>query len=147
MLQDTVSECKMRVAGICEKLLIHQDKRTYLYQLYDSQLSKLKSTKDINSFNSSIKTINNEYKTETNIITELIQKLKPNATDVYDKLQEIQKLDKNLKDLYTHHQSLYVDKLITGKIGRSAFVDAENNFYKKRNDILDSINNIYKSLE
>ncbi|GLV43157.1 uncharacterized protein CBL_14164 [Carabus blaptoides fortunei] len=145
--KDTVSECKMRVAGICEKLLIHQDKRTYLYQLYDSQLSKLKSTKEINSFNSSIKTINNEYKTETNTITELIQKLKPNAIDVYDKLQEIQKLDKNLKDLYSHHQSLYVDKLIPGKIGRSAFVDAENNFYKKRNDILDSINTIYKSLE
>lgn len=145
--KDAASECRMRVAGLCEKVMIHQDKRSYLYQLYDSQLAKLKSTKDVNCFNASMKTINNEYKTETNVIAELCQKLKPNATDVYDKLQDIQKLDKNLKELYAHHQSLYVDKLIPGKIGRSAFVDAENNFYKKKNDLVDNINNLYKSLE
>lgn len=145
--KDAANECRMKVAGLCEKIMIHQDKRSYLYQLYDSQLAKLKSTKDLNAFNSSIKSINNEYKTETNMVTELSQKLKPNALDVYDKLQELQKLDKSLKELYGHHQSLYVDKLIPGKIGRSAFVDAENNFYKKRNDLLDNISNLYKSLQ
>lgn len=145
--KDAANECRMKVAGLCEKIMIHQDKRSYLYQLYDSQLAKLKSTKDLNAFNSSIKSINNEYKTETNMVTELSQKLKPNALDVFDKLQELQKLDKSLKELYAHHQSLYVDKLIPGKIGRSAFVDAENNFYKKRNDLLDNISNLYKSLQ
>lgn len=145
--KDTVTECRMRVAGLCEKIMVHQDKRSYLYKLYDSQLAKLKSTKDVNSFNASMKSINNEYKTETNIITEYCQKLKPNAPDIYDKLQDLQKFDKHLKELYALHQSLYVDKLITGKIGRSAFVDAENNFYKKRNDLLDNIHNLYKSLE
>jgi hypothetical protein len=40
----------MRVAGYCEKLLAHQDKRASTYTLYNELLAKLKSTKDINAF-------------------------------------------------------------------------------------------------
>jgi hypothetical protein len=52
-----------------------------------------------------------------------------------------------LKDLYTHHQSLYVDKLIPGKIARQAFVDAENQFNKKKEEFVEKINTLVKSLQ
>ena len=40
----------MRVAGYCEKILTHQDKRASTYTSYNELLAKLKSTKDINTF-------------------------------------------------------------------------------------------------
>jgi len=40
----------MRVAGYCEKILTHQDKRASTYTSYSELLAKLKSTKDINTF-------------------------------------------------------------------------------------------------
>lgn len=40
----------MRVAGYCEKILTHQDKRASTYTSYNELLAKLKTTKDINTF-------------------------------------------------------------------------------------------------
>jgi hypothetical protein len=40
----------MRVAGYCEKVLTHQDKRASTYTSYNELLAKLKSTKDANTF-------------------------------------------------------------------------------------------------
>jgi hypothetical protein len=48
--QDEAGESRMRVAGYCEKVLAHQDKRALTYTYYNEQLAKLKSSKDINSF-------------------------------------------------------------------------------------------------
>jgi hypothetical protein len=48
--QDEVGESRMRVAGFCEKVLAHQDKRAITYTSYGEQLAKLKISKDINAF-------------------------------------------------------------------------------------------------
>lgn len=40
----------MRVAGYCEKVLAHQDKRANTYTSYNDLLVKLKLNKDINTF-------------------------------------------------------------------------------------------------
>ena len=40
----------MRVAGYCEKILTHQDKRASTYTSYNELLAKLKSNKDVNTF-------------------------------------------------------------------------------------------------
>jgi hypothetical protein len=52
-----------------------------------------------------------------------------------------------LKDLYTQHQSLYVDKLVPGKIARQAFVDVENQLNKKKEECVEKINTLVKSLQ
>lgn len=48
--QDEAGESRMRVAGYCEKVLTHQDKRASTYTSYNELLAKLKSTKDVNTF-------------------------------------------------------------------------------------------------
>lgn len=48
--QDEAGESRMRVAGYCEKILAHQDKRAITYTSYSEQLAKLKLSKDINAF-------------------------------------------------------------------------------------------------
>lgn len=144
--KDEVSESKMRASGLLDKLLLRQDNRTSTYLEMENQLSKLKTSKDTNAYFNVIKNVNNEHKNETAKIGELLQKVKSDAPEIAEKVTELQKLDKNLKDIYTQKQSLYVDKLVTGKIGRAQFVELENALNKKRDDLQDKINSILKTL-
>ncbi|XP_043476633.1 dolichyl-diphosphooligosaccharide--protein glycosyltransferase subunit 1 [Leptopilina heterotoma] len=145
--KDEASESKLRVAGQCEKILASQDKRVTSYNDLDEQLAYLKTSKDSNAFLSVARNINQDYKNATNFITELAQKLKGESGDVYERVQELQKHDRTLKELYNQQQSLYVDKLVTGKIGRQQFIDAEAVLTKKKEECVEKINAIIKSLQ
>ena len=145
--KDEVSESKLRIAGQCEKILAAQDRRVTSYNELDDQLAYLKANKDANAFLSVVKGINQEYKNATSSITEIIQRLKGESIDVYDRVQELQKYDRNLKELYNQQQALYVDKLVPGKIGRQQFVEAEAAITKKKEDCVEKINSIIKSLQ
>lgn len=144
--KDEASESKLRIAGQCEKILAAQDKRVNSYNNLDDQLNNLKVNKDTAAFLSAAKSINQEYKSASAQIAELAQKVKGEPGDVYERVQELQKVDKALKELYNQQQSLYVDKLVPGKIGRQMFVDAEMAIAKKKEECVDKINGIIKSL-
>ncbi|XP_073987728.1 dolichyl-diphosphooligosaccharide--protein glycosyltransferase subunit 1 [Rhodnius prolixus] len=144
--KDEAGESKLRISGIVDKILQHLDRRASTYSQMDEQFTKVKSTKDVNSFNSLYKTINQEYKAETSCIAELLLKLKTEAPEVSEKISELQRLDKTLKDIYLQKQSLYIDKLIPGKIGRGAFLDSEAALNKKKEETIDKINIIIKNL-
>lgn len=145
--KDEVSESKLRIAGQCEKILAAQDRRVTSYNELDDQLAYLKTNKDANVFLSIVKGINQEYKGATNAITEIVQRLKGESGDVYDRVQELQKYDRTLKELYNQQQALYVDKLVPGKIGRQQFVEAEAAIAKKKEECVEKINLIVKSLQ
>ena len=145
--KDEVSESKLRIAGQCEKILAAQDRRVTSYNELDDQLAYLKTNKDANAFLSVVKGINQEYKGATNAITEIVQRLKGESGDVYDRVQELQKYDRTLKELYNQQQALYVDKLVPGKIGRQQFVEAEAAIAKKKEECVEKINLIVKSLQ
>lgn len=144
--KDETSESRMKVSGLCDKILMHQDKRTSTFNSLDDQLAKLKINKDVMSFTAAVKYINQEYKLETAHISELLAKLKPEAPEVAEKVSELQKFDKQLKEVYGQQQTLYTEKLIPGKIGRAAFIEAENTLNKKKEEFVEKINNIIKSL-
>ncbi|KAK0095636.1 hypothetical protein PV326_007784 [Microctonus aethiopoides] len=145
--KDEASESKLRIAGQCEKILAAQNKRVTSYINLDDQFGYLKASKDTNAFLSALKNINLEYKNASNTISELAQKLKGESSDVYDRVQDLQKYDKILKEYYNQQQTLYVDKLVTGKIGRQQFVEAEAAITKKKEECVEKINAILKSLQ
>ncbi|KZC13648.1 PREDICTED: dolichyl-diphosphooligosaccharide--protein glycosyltransferase subunit 1 [Dufourea novaeangliae] len=145
--KDEISESKLRIAGQCEKILSAQDRRVTSYNDLDDQLAYLKTNKDANAFLVVVKGINQEYKSATNAITEIAQRLKGESGDVYDRVQELQKHDRTLKELYNQQQALYVDKLVPGKIGRQQFVEAEAIIAKKKEECIEKINSIVKTLQ
>ncbi|XP_014247750.1 dolichyl-diphosphooligosaccharide--protein glycosyltransferase subunit 1 [Cimex lectularius] len=144
--KDEAGESRLRVSGILDKLLQHFDKRATTYSQLDDQFAKVKTSKDVTSYNNASKTINQEYKIETNHIMELMAKLKPDAPEVCEKISEIQKLDRNLKEIYNQKQALYVDKLIPGKVGRGAFIETETTINKKKDETVEKINALIKNL-
>lgn len=145
--KDEASESKLRIAGQCEKILAAQDRRVTSYNELDDQLAYLKANKDTNAFLTAAKGINQEYKAATAALNEIAQKLKSESGDVYERVQELQKCDRLLKELYNQQQALYVDKLAPGKIGRQQFVEAESAIAKKKEECVEKINAIVKSLQ
>lgn len=145
--KDEISEGKLRIAGYCKKILAAQDRRVTTYNDLDDQFTKLKMNKDVNAFLATAKNINQEYKSATTAITELAQQLKGESGDIYDRVRELQKHDRTLKELYNQLQALYVDKLIPSKIGRTQFIEARATIIKKKEECITKINAVVKSLQ
>merc|ERR1712165_161345 len=67
--KDEGTEVKLKVAGYCEKVSGHQEKRLGNYSNFDDAIAKLKSSKDANSFQSTVKKIAADQKNDTSAIS------------------------------------------------------------------------------
>ncbi len=145
--KDESVEQKLRVSGLCSKLINLQDRRMKLYQSFEDKLSTVKHSKDVNSLNAAAKSFNNDHKTVSSQISELALKLKGESLDSYEKFSEISKIDKQLKEVYGQQQAVYGEKLIPGKISKQSFVEQESAFGKKKEEFVGRINKLIKSIE
>ena len=84
----------MKVAGICEKVLNHQERRNNSYGQYEDAISKYKTSRDNAAFSSTTKKISSDLKTETQAISDLIPSLKVISADAADKIGDLQKFDR-----------------------------------------------------
>jgi len=141
---DEGAEARMKVAGYCEKVASLQDRRAGLYHNLEEALLKLKANKDISSFQNTLKRIGGDQKAETAAIAELQTIIKGVNMELGDKVGELQKQDKVFRDLQAQQASL-VEKLVSGKMAKQAYIDQEGAIVKKKEDAIERINNIIKS--
>ncbi len=92
--KDEGSEARMKVAGVCEKILGHQERRNASYSAFDDALARLKSSKDASAFAAASKKVASDHKAETQSIADLAAGLKPLSPEVADKVGEVQKFDR-----------------------------------------------------
>lgn len=143
--KDEVSESKMRAAGYCEKVQSQQDKLLSIYQQYDDVVSHYKSGKDHAAFQAAVKKLIADQKMAAQAITDLHAKLKPDAPDSAEKVSELQKLDRQLKDLAAA-QVTYAEKLISSKMNKQQYLENESTNNKKKKEVVDKIDSIVTSL-
>lgn len=142
---DENAEAKMKVAGYCEKVAAHQDARSGLYQALDDAIVKLKAHKNMAIFQATQKQIACDHKNESTAISDLQAAIKSVNPDLAEKVNELQRVDKSLRDQQVQQVAL-VEKLITGKLAKPAFIDQEAAVNKKKEEYLDKINAILRSL-
>lgn len=92
--KDEGQETRLKVAGYCEKVAVHHDKRAGHYNAYENLLVGLKSSKDVNAFQSNSKKVVADHKTETTAIGDLNNFLKSLSPEVHEKISELQKQDR-----------------------------------------------------
>jgi len=141
---DEGAEARMKVAGYCEKVASLQDRRAGLYQALEEALLKLKSNKDVTSFQNMLKRITADQKTETQAVAELQAIIKAVNADLGEKVGELQRLDKVFREQQTLQAGL-VEKLVSGKLAKQQFVDQESAIMKKKEETIEKINSIVKS--
>lgn len=144
--KDGHSETRHRISGIISAIMHHIERRASVYTSWDEALNKLKHSKDTGIYNTAVKQIQADYKNESTSINELAAKLKTESAELTDKLNEVQKVEKNLKELFGQTQALYIDKLITGKIGRNQFVELDGSLKRKKDECQEKINQLLKLL-
>jgi len=135
---DEGAEAKMKVAGYCEKVANLQDRRSALYQAMEDAMVKVKSTKDINAFQATLKKISADHKSETTGISELQITIKNVNPDLGEKVGELQRFDKIYRD-HQGQQASLVEKLVSGKLQKAAYLDQDATIAKKKEDISDKI--------
>jgi oligosaccharyltransferase complex subunit alpha (ribophorin I) len=89
ILQDEVSESRMRVTSLIEQVQCTHDKRSALYQSYADAINKYKANKDTTSFHANRKKIDTDHKNLTQQIGALQTKLKADNAEVGEKVGKI----------------------------------------------------------
>ncbi len=138
---DENAEAKMKVAGYYEKVAAHQDSCSGLYQALDDAIVKLKANKDMAAFQAALKKISSDHKAESAAISDLQAVIKAVNPDLAEKVSELQRVDKILRDFQAQQVAL-VEKLIAGKLVKQAFIDQEAVVNNKK----DKISAIFRSL-
>jgi len=133
------------VGGLCERVQFHHDRRTTIYRSYDDVLTKFKSAKDGTAFANSIKNLNLEHKTETAAVIELITKIKAEAPEISDRVDQLQKMDKSVKELLAQ-QTTFAEKLVSGRMSKSQYVDNDNNVNRKKEETISKMDELILTL-
>jgi len=141
---DEGKEAKMKVAGLCEKVAAIQDRRSGLYQAKEDAMVRLKSNKDANAFEASLKKIRESWQAETSAMSDLQATIKNVNPDLAEKVAELQKNDKTYRDFQCQQAGL-VEKLLAGKVQKAAFIDQEAVLLKKKKEVADKINALLRA--
>jgi len=132
-------------SAVVETVLRRHAKRAGVYETFDTQLSKLKSSKDVSAYQAALKNLTQEHKAETQAINDIITKARPESPELADSITELQKLDRGFWEVYIQYgQSL--EKLVAGKMARPQFLEQDNQFNAKRDELAEKINKIIKTL-
>ncbi|RXG58948.1 Dolichyl-diphosphooligosaccharide--protein glycosyltransferase subunit 1 [Armadillidium vulgare] len=136
--KDETTEAKMRVSSHCEMVHSHHDKRASLYEKLEEEIQKLKTTKDISHSQLPTKKIFSSIKEESQTISELGAKIKSDNAEYSEKVNELQKHDKALLECL-QQQLTMVEKLVSGKMSKQHYIEADSNNHKKKEVSLERI--------
>ncbi|XP_047488055.1 dolichyl-diphosphooligosaccharide--protein glycosyltransferase subunit 1-like [Penaeus chinensis] len=143
--KDDAIEAKMRVSSHCEMIDSHHDKRARQYEKLEEELQKLKVSKDVNQFQTATKKILQSIRDETQIISDLGAKIRLDNAEYADKVVELQKAEKALRDSMTQ-QLTNVEKLVLGKMTKQQYMDAETPLHKKKEEQLEKMKTILSGI-
>lgn len=139
--KDDATEAKMRVSSHCELVHTHHDKRARLYEKLEEELQKLKGSKDVAQSQSATRKLQNTIREETQTINDLAAKIRHDNADYADRVLDLQKMDKVLRESVTQ-QLANVEKLVAGKMSKQQYMDADGPLHKKKEEALDKIKNL-----
>ncbi|XP_076333063.1 dolichyl-diphosphooligosaccharide--protein glycosyltransferase subunit 1 [Tachypleus tridentatus] len=135
---DPQRENRLHASGLVERILKHQDKLSDIYFQYDAALMKYKVNKDNASYQVTVKKLNSDHKNEVQAIAEALSKMKQDGSELVEKVSELQRLDRNLKEQFHHHMTL-VEKLISGKMNKLTFVESEAAITRKKEELAEKL--------
>jgi len=143
--KDEAKESRMRVSSLIDEIQSAHDRRSALYQSYDDAINKFKSSKDLTAFQTSRKKIEGDYKQLSQQIQNLQAQLKGEGSDAAEKVGELQRMDSQYKE-QIGLAIVSAEKLVSGKLGRQQYLDAEAATTTKCEDIYKKMENLRANL-
>lgn len=139
---DRAAEAKMRVSSHCSLVASHHHKRTALYHSMLDEIVKQQGLGNpphaLAQFQGSIKKLQQAVREETQAIADLLGKIRSDNTDMADRVNDLQKFDKDVRDAVTQ-QCSNLEKLLAKKMAKQAYADADVQLSKKREEAMDKV--------
>jgi len=139
--KDEAMEAKMRVSSHCELVHGHHDTRAAGYEKLEEELHKLKSSKDVAQSQVATKKLVQNIRDESQSINDVAAKIRLDNPEYADKVTELQKHDKVVRECVTT-QLTNVEKLVSGKMSKQQYMDADAPLHKKKEDALEKIKTV-----
>lgn len=129
-----------------ESVLRRNAKRVGIYETFDSQISKLKTSKDGAAYQLALKNLTHDHKVETTAINDIIIKTRTESPELAESITELQRLDRGFWEVYIQYGQS-AEKLANSKMSRTQFVEQDSQFQRKRDEIAEKINQVIKTLQ
>nr|CAB3265738.1 dolichyl-diphosphooligosaccharide--protein glycosyltransferase subunit 1-like [Phallusia mammillata] len=142
---DKMSEARMRVQGVIEKVQSEQAKRDGCYKAYESAVTKFKATKDHSAFSQSRRSIEKDHKEATNSINQLLSKLREDAAEAAERVAGLNTLDSNIKEKISQTIQL-AEKLVQKKMTRDQYLEHDGKCQKAIEDMKQKICDVTDAL-
>jgi len=143
--KDPATESRLKIAGIVETINETQNNRANAYEQYVDAINKYRSSKDAGALSSIRKKLDNDLKNWTQQITDFQALLKSESADAAEKVNEVQRLDRAIKDQLTGWVQ-QAERLVAGKLQKPAYGDIEKTYRAKIDELKDKIDSILASL-
>ena len=108
------------------------------YEKLEEELLKLKASKDLAASQAATKKLLQALKDETQAISDLGAKIRLDNAEYADRVAELQKADKALRDA-AQAQLTNAERLVAAKMSKQQYMDAEGPLLKKKEEALDKI--------
>lgn len=143
--KDAAKESRMKVASLIEELLTACERRTGLYATFDAAVDKFKQSRDQTAFATAQKKQHQDYSALTQSINELCASLVKEDSELGEKLAELQKKENDRKLIMDQLVNL-ATKVVSNKLGRQQYVDAEQTTQAKKEKISEEIDSLLTAL-
>lgn len=143
--KDEASDLKLRLASLVKQTVELHERRSALYQSYEDAINKYKSSKDASAFKNAQKRIDADHKQLSLQVAALHLKLKTEGSDSAEKVQELQRLDGQVKDQIALMVSS-AERLVGGRMAKQAYLDHDANIRSKKDDICNKMDTILSSM-
>jgi len=143
--KDAATESRLKVAGYVENINDVHGNRSNAYEQMIDAINKYRSSKDVTALNNSRKKIENDLKNYTQQVTDIQAQLKGESTDAAEKINEVQRLDRAVKEQLTAWAS-QAERLVSGKLQKPQYAEVEKTCRAKIDELKDKIEGILLSL-
>lgn len=142
---DPAKEIRLQAQGQIEQLTdLHAD-RLKIYDQFTDAVNKYKTNRDFAAFTMTRKKAENDLKNVGQTFSDLQSELKSTNPDIYDKLNEVNKIHKNAMDIINIHLN-QAERLVKGQLSKTAFAEAEKSFGQKLNEAKEKMDLIIYAL-
>lgn len=143
--KDAATESRLKVAGFVESINDLHSNRSNAYEQHVDAINKYRSSKDATALNNSRKKIENDLKTWTQQISDIQALLKNESADAAEKVNEVQRLDRAIKDQLTAWAQ-QAERLVSGKLQKQQYAEAEKTSRAKIDELKEKIESILFTL-
>nr|AAW25729.1 SJCHGC00848 protein [Schistosoma japonicum] len=143
--KDEKSELRLRAQTLVDEAQALLRRRSFFYQSYEDALTKYKGSKDSTQFANDRRKLEADNKSLNQQLVSIQTKMGDLYPDGVDKLNDINNLDQQYRDLI--HESIQLaEKLLTSKLTKVQYQSFNDDIHLKKTDIINKIDSISEYL-